>query len=132
MVVPLSRLPIKKVIVSTGCDTALKRHRDVNIILQLFNTLSRLIMCFILTSRQYFKSIPRHATTSLMSLEVKIIINISPFLRLVRRRIWTCNVIISIMYFYLDISTALQSNSTTRRDKFNESRGRNNNKWKSI
>ena len=36
------------------------------------------------------------------------------------------------MCFYVDISTALQSNSTTRRDKFNESLDRDNNKSKST
>ena len=39
MVVIPSRLPVKKVFVTTGRDTALKHHRDYNIIAQLFNTL---------------------------------------------------------------------------------------------
>ena len=51
LIIILSRLPVKKVIVTTGRDNALKRHRDVNIIIQLFNTLSRLTFATIWTSR---------------------------------------------------------------------------------
>ena len=47
----LSWLPVKKVIMTTDRDTALKRQRDVNTITQLLNTLSRLTFIIISTAR---------------------------------------------------------------------------------
>ena len=52
-IIILSRLPVKKVIATSGRDNVLKRHRDVNIITQPFNTFRRLI-CLDSYSRQVF------------------------------------------------------------------------------